>query len=362
MSMHDRSEHVELCAPPESQLSSCKPKPTDLSRDTAIDFTKGALVLFMVLYHWLNYFLGPQGRYYDYLRFLTPSFIFITGFMISQIQLRRYENSGRRLSKRLFVRGLKLLIVFLVLNALVYAALSRVPVSYSLWGKSLRSLSWAAFVVGTSRGAAGKKSVGFNILVPIAYLLIVSAGVVLARRVRYAFYCTLSLLIAAVIFIRFWNLENFYLDLLMVGVLGVVVGFAGREHLALVVGHPYILIGLYCLFLAAITIWGVPLPLEIASVILTTALLYTAGSRLATAGTERRHMILLGKYPLLGYIAQIAILQGLRRISWLSQHGVGASLAALLLGALLTVAIVEAVDIARQRFKIANDLYRLVFA
>ena len=73
-------------------------------------------------------------------------------------------------------------------------------------------------------------------------------------------------------------------------------------------------------------------------------------------------MILLGKYSLLGYIAQIAILQGLRRIPWLSQHGVGASLGALLLGALLTVAIVEAVDIARQRSKIVNDLYRLVFA
>jgi len=362
MSMHDRSEHVELCAPPESQLSSVKLKPTDLSRDTAIDFTKGALVLFMVLYHWLNYFLGPQGRYYDYLRFLTPSFIFITGFMISQIQLRRYENSGRSLSKRLFVRGLKLLIVFLVLNVLVYAAQSRVQVSYSLWGKSLRSLSWAAFVVGTSRAADGQKSIVFNILVPIAYLLIVSAGVVLARRVRYAFYCTLFLLIAAVIFMRFSHFENFYLDLLMVGVLGVVVGFARSELLALVISRPYILTGLYCLFLAAITIWGVPLPLEIASVILTTALLYTAGSRLATAGTAWRRTILLGKYSLLGYIAQIAILQGLRRVPWLSQHGFGASLGALLLGALLTVAIVEAVDIARQRSKIANDLYRFVFA
>ena len=362
MLMHRSSEHIELCALTESQLSSAEPKPADLSRDTAIDFTKGALVLFMVLYHWLNYFFGPHGRYYDYLRFLTPSFIFITGFMISQIQLRRYESSGRSLSKRLFVRGLKLLIVFLVLNALIYAAMSRAPVAYSLWGKSLQSLGWAAFVTGGSTTPDGQKSVIFNILVPIAYLLIVSAGVVLIRRVRYAFYCTLSALIAAVIFTRFWNLENFYLDLLMVGVLGVVVGFAGRDQLALVISHPYILTALYCLFLAAITIWGVPLPLEIASVILTTALLYTAGSRLATAGTARRRVILLGKYSLLGYIAQIAILQGLRRFSWLSHHGVGASLASLLLGALLTVAIVEAVDIARQRSKIANDLYRLVFA
>jgi len=362
MSTDRKSEHIELCGQAESQLLGAEPKRLDLARDTAIDFTKGALVLFMVLYHWLNYFFGPHGQYYDYLRFLTPSFIFITGFMISQIQLRRYENSGRSLPKRLFVRGLKLLIVFLVLNALVYAALARVPDAYSVWGKSLRSFSWAAFVVGASRTPDGQKNVTFNILVPIAYLLIVSAAAVLTRRVRYAFYCTLSVLIAAVIFIRFSHMENTYLDLLMIGVLGVVIGFAGRGQLALVMSHPYILTALYCLFLAAITIWGVPLPLEISSVILTTALLYAAGSRLATAGTARRRVILLGQYSLLGYIAQIAILQGLRRISWLSQHGVGASIASLLLGAMLTVAIVEAVDIARQRSKIANNLYRLVFA
>jgi peptidoglycan/LPS O-acetylase OafA/YrhL len=355
-----RSEHIELSALAESQLSSVKPKAADHPRDTAIDFTKGALVLFMVLYHWLNYFLGPHGQYYDYLRFLTPSFIFITGFMISQIQLRRYENSGRSLPKRLFVRGLKLLIVFLVLNALVYAALSRLQISYPLWGKSLRSFSWAAFVVGASRAPDGQKTVMFNILVPIAYLLIVSAAAVLTRHVRYAFYCTLSLLVAAGILMRFSHLENMYLDLLMIGVLGVVIGFAGRDQLALATGHPYILTALYCVFLGAITIWGVPLPLEIASVILTTALLYTLGGRLGTTGTRRT--ILLGKYSLLGYIAQIAILQGLRRVPWFSQHGIGASLAALLLGVLLTVATVEAVDIARQRSKIANDLYRLAFA
>lgn len=95
-----------------SQLSSARAKPVDPFRDAAIDFTKGALVLFMVLYHWLNYFLGPHGQYYNYLRFLTPSFIFITGFMISQIHLRRYANSGRSLPKRLFIRGLKLLSAF----------------------------------------------------------------------------------------------------------------------------------------------------------------------------------------------------------------------------------------------------------
>ena len=55
----------------------------------------------------------------------------------------------------------------------------------------------------------GKKASVFNILVPIAYLLIVSAAVVLTRRLKYAFYGTLSVLIAAVIFIRFFALREY---------------------------------------------------------------------------------------------------------------------------------------------------------
>src|ERR1700761_1941077 len=82
------------------------------NRIPAFDFTKGALVLFMVLYHWLNYFYGPYGKIYTYLRFLTPSFIFITGFLISHVHFAKYGAGSTKLSKRLFLRGLKLLAVF----------------------------------------------------------------------------------------------------------------------------------------------------------------------------------------------------------------------------------------------------------
>src|SRR5271166_4503527 len=75
--------------------SSSKPK-----RISALDFTKGALVLIMVLYHWVNYFIGLQWPYYRYLRFLTPSFIFVTGFMISNVYLSKYVVDDPRLFKR----------------------------------------------------------------------------------------------------------------------------------------------------------------------------------------------------------------------------------------------------------------------
>src|SRR6476620_8358523 len=90
-------------------------------RLVALDFTKVALVLVMVLYHWLNYFVGVQGFFYRYLRFVTPSFIFITGFLISRVYLSKYTAPDLRLPRRLLVRGLKLFAIFLALNAVAAA-------------------------------------------------------------------------------------------------------------------------------------------------------------------------------------------------------------------------------------------------
>src|ERR1700735_4456034 len=91
-------------------------KPPRPDRNPALDFTKGALVLVMVLYHWANYFLNLSWTFYKYLHFLTPSFIFIAGFMISNVYLSKYASTKSGLSKRLFTRGLKLLAIFLFLN------------------------------------------------------------------------------------------------------------------------------------------------------------------------------------------------------------------------------------------------------
>ncbi len=169
------------------------------------------------------------------------------------------------------------------------------------------------------------------------------------------------MLIVAVVLSHAYGMVSSYLDLLMIGVLGVVIGFAERGQMAFVLNHPYVLIVLYCCYLAVITIWDVTLPLQVASVILTTALLYIAGSR-RESGAAWRRTVLLGKYSLLGYISQIAILQGLRKVSWFSQHGVGILLVSLLLGTLLTLMTVEIADFARRRSTLADGLYRLVFA
>lgn len=361
MSLDIQTQDITPRTAEKGQLSVLEARHTGLPRDAAIDFTKGTLVLFMVLYHWLNYFVGPQGHYYNYLRFLTPSFIFISGFMISRIHLTRYKNSGQRLAKRLTVRGLKLLALVFLLNALVSFTTARFEVQLAAFTTFVHNIC-LAFVVSNPAASAGQRNVAFIMLVPIAYLLLLSAGVVmLTKRQRYVFRYILFLLIVAVMLSYAFGMVSSYLDLLLIGVLGVVIGFAEMGQMAFVLGHPYVLIALYCCYLAAITFWAVTPPLQVASVILTTALLYIAGSR-SEPGAAWRRTVLLGKYSLLGYISQIAILRGLKKISWLSQHGVGVLLASLLLGALLTWMTVEIADFARRKSKLADALYRFVFA
>ena len=168
------------------------------NRIPALDFTKGALVLFMVLYHWLNYFIAPTGDIYRYLRFLTPSFIFITGFLISNVYFARYGIEDPRLPKRLMQRGLKLLAVFVCLNVAISLQLSNSYDGQILFGRlSLRDMA-ALYVSGNVWVAANGKAAAFYILVPISYLLLLSALLlIVCRFCRYTFHvaCAFSLLL-----------------------------------------------------------------------------------------------------------------------------------------------------------------------
>jgi len=331
-------------------------------RDSALDFTKGLLVLFMVLYHWANYFMGrnfgPDGKYYDYLRFLTPGFIFITGFMISHVLLKKYGGTHSHLARRLVVRGLKLLALFVGLNILAGLALPGSLIRRALAGASvLRSLAFI-FVSGDLSADGGPKSAAFNILIPFAYLLILSGGLILiSRRIRYAFHFACALTVLALIPVRIQDIRSPNLEMVLAGLLGVVFGYAQKKHLTALLTHPYVVGGLYCAYLAAISLWGMSIPLEITSVILTTTLFYILGTRAGSPGI----VCMLGKYSLLAYISQIAILQVLRRIAWLSQHGVAVLISPLIMGAVLMVLIVGLVDWAIGKSKAVSHAYQVVF-
>jgi peptidoglycan/LPS O-acetylase OafA/YrhL len=337
-------------------------KASKAQRNSALDFTKGTLVLLMVLYHWINYFIGPQWEYYYYLRFLTPSFIFITGFMISNVYLNNYDAADPRLAKRLFTRGIKLMAIFLVLNL---ARTFVVPVLGTgfLVGNPLDLRNMFTVFVSGNLPVVGGKLVSFSILVPISYLLMFSGALMLPYRFyRYAFHVFCVLLLSSALILGLFGEKSQNLEYVSIGMLGVLTGFMPISAINDFVRHVYALAFAYVCYTIAITIWNVPFPLLIVGVPLSLMVIYLVGLIGSESGTIRSEVILLGKYSLFGYISQIAILQTLSAVFRHLNLGVAVLGISFCAAFALTIISVEVVDRARSRVTSMDRLYKAVFA
>jgi hypothetical protein len=331
-------------------------------RISALDFTKGTLVLIMVLYHWINYFVGPEWEYYRYLRFLTPSFIFVTGFMISNVYLSKYATDDPHLSKRLFIRGLKLLAVFLVLNlARIYImpALGTGVVPQNLL--DVRNM-FIIFVSGNAP-VVGGKLMSFSILVPISYLLMISGVLMLPFKFyRHTFHAVCAFFLMSIVVCGFVGVESPYLELITIGMIGVLSGFVPIAAINDFVRHPYMLAFAYVCYTVAITIWNVPFALQMVGVPLSLMVIYLVGISRSDDGKIRGEIVLLGKYSLFGYISQIAILQVLAASLRHANFGFLLLSVSFVAAFALTIISVEAVDRLRARVARIDKLYRTVFA
>jgi peptidoglycan/LPS O-acetylase OafA/YrhL len=332
---------------------------TTTSRIPALDFTKGVLVLFMVLYHWLNYFVGSEGDVYKYLRFLTPSFIFITGFLISHVHCAKYGAGNPRLSARLLLRGLKILGLFILLNLLISVLLPNASIGNIFTGHPSVNLD-SVFITGNALYGIGKAT-AFNVLVPISYLLLISALLMLSRSITYSFYIIGSVLLLCMVLIGTGSVHSANLELLTIGLLGLIFGYTPNV-LRKVVEHPYAIILAYAAYLAVITVRDVSFPLQVVGVCLTLMLIYIVGAKHGDSGRIQRHILVLGKYSLFAYVSQIAILQLLHRTLAHGNLGLGQLLLSLLAGLALTVIVTEIVDRVRPQFMIVDVFYRTVFA
>ncbi len=333
------------------------------NRIPAFDFIKGALVLFMVLYHWLNYFYAPQGEIYKYLRFLTPSFIFVTGFLISYIHLHKYGLGNPKLPKRLFLRGLKLLGIFVLLNVLISLLFPDSSITTLLFERSSLADLEAIFLSGNVYVYGIGKVAAFTILVPIGYLLMVSALLLFeCKFFKYTFHVVCGLFLLCILLLDLYGIHSTNLELLTIGLLGVVVGYTSDTNINTLVNYKYVIALAYCAYLGAITIWDVPFPLRVAGVCLTVMLIYIPGAKGGEPGRVRRHVLVLGKYSLFGYISQIAILQLLHRALTHINRGATVLVVSFVAGFAFTMISVEVVDWARRKSSALDWFYRAIFA
>jgi peptidoglycan/LPS O-acetylase OafA/YrhL len=323
------------------------------TRLPALDFTKGALVLIMVLYHWMNYFVDAGGSIYKYLRFLTPSFIFITGFLISHVYLSKTRSSGSRIAGRLLWRGFKLLAIVACLNL----ALN----SIGIHGLTSRASSLSPARLAMTY-ITGTTPVAFSVLIPIAYLLIASAVLFfILGRDRRVYQISSAVCLAITLALDVKGIQSGYLPIFSIGTLGIAIGYISLAKLNSFVSHHAAIIAAYVVYLCAITLWDVIFLLQIVGVCLSLAIIYWVGTAYSVSNPIGRTTVLLGQYSLFAYIAQIAILQVLRRSLGGEGDGLAIAGVAFLAALALTTISVEVVHRARAKVKVVNSLYTAVF-
>lgn len=326
-------------------------------RNDTLDFTKGALVLFMILYHWINYFVGVGGTAFTYLRFIPPSFVFLAGFMIANVYPAKYGLDSLTIYKRLIVRGLKLLFLFTLLNVVANLVIMR---SYRQALPGIDSFLQDAaqvYIIGNVKAV-------FSILVPISYLLLISALIlVLARRTKTSLQWIFLCLGATAIILDIWGAWNSHLMLLGVGLLGVSCGFTPIEVLEKWVDHPYGVLVFNVGYLVLLTLWGEDSLLQVLGVYLSVAAFYLLGMKKTGRDQVRDMVTLLGKYSLFAYLGQIALLQLLfRSLPYLNLDYASLLITSFFAAYVLTIGMVKVAHEARKRSPRVDLLYQAAFS
>jgi peptidoglycan/LPS O-acetylase OafA/YrhL len=326
-------------------------------RNLALDFTKGLLVLLMVLYHWVNYFVSREGDFYKYLRFITPSFIFITGFLVANVYLAKYDIGDLRLHKRLVQRGVKLLALFTLLNLAVAVLAARVSGTTSACIGAFLHDAGSTYLTGNGRTAA------FVVLVPISYLLILSPVLlILYKWHRSSPLAACGLLFLAIYIFKLNGVVIGHLELFAIGVVGMVLGCVPIGKINRLARHRFCLVTAYVAYIAALTVWQEIYPLQVIGVCLNLIVIYMIGLKGEQGGAIHSRIILLGKYSLLAYIVQIGFLLVLSRVLHLVSMGAATKPVALVAAVALTMLSIEAVDYGRKKYKGLDVLYKAVFA
>jgi len=324
-----------------------------VGRIDALDVVKGLLVVFMVVYHSMN-----RSAYHPYafrlMSFLPPSFIMITGFLLMQVYLPRFAPQPWVLTKRLWLRGAKLLALFTALNLVIQLALGhgdldRLQAFFETWQ--------TIYVIGDYRLSA------FDVLLPIAYVLILSPLLLLAQ-LRQKLALPLS---AGGLAIFCWVLEQRgvlpgNLAMMSFGVLGAAIGAVPLRQIERLARPVFVLVPLWLMCRWVNFHYVGFYLLQMADVGVSLLLFYGLAMRMNPSHTGFKGLALLGCYSLLAYVAQIGFLFG---FILLVGHRVSSpsGLALLILGTfVLTWLAAWLSDYSRARSAVSEKAYRLVFA
>lgn len=311
------------------------------------------LVVVMILYHAMNFFTTAGAETFVYIRFVSGSFIILSGYIIGHFEEKKFAIDRMGVSRRLIWRGAKLLLLFTALNMAI-----------ALGGFGNPEKMRPGFVTGDLfniyiTGGLGRAS--FQILLPIAYLLILSPALLMFRasaKALLAMTIGAAAVLSLVVDADFVNVE--FLLLGIIGLYGSVVLNAYSAPSSL--REPWRIGVALCATTLAMKWLVLNLATYALGTILIMKLLHDAALAARTEGRAIESLALLGRYSLFSYVAQIIILQVAWRALGRPKWDLGYELA-LITGAatLLLYVVVSFVSWIRRRYRQADQAYNAVF-
>ena len=319
-----------------------------------LDITKGILVVLMVVYHSLNY-TNQYHLAFRYLSFLPSSFILITGFLLSTVYFPRYRDGDRQLTPRLILRGVRLLILFTLLN--VAAQYVRSPV----YGKPVGIMAFAdnwetIYLFGGGLIAA------FEVLLPIAYLLLLAPALIaIASRRKWFLPVLAAGLVTGCSILDYRGESLVNLSFLSIGVVGMLVGRLCPD-LSGLGRYLWVTLPIYVAYFPVGVAFGSLFIVQVTGALAGLALICVTSVRMGAAGWCQQRLIRLGQYSLVAYIVQIAILQGLSRIMGRPDPISAGSLSLFLITLVSMSLIIEMTEWCRRRSTGIDRAYKSIFA
>jgi hypothetical protein len=330
--------------------------PSTRTRIDALDMTKGVLIVAMVIYHSFNYSTNYTLGF-KYLPFLPPSFILITGFLISRLYFKLEIARDPRVHGRLLLRGFRLLVLFTLLNVATQLV-GRQKLATGPQGIAYLADYWFEIY-----GIGGGHFAAFSILLPIAYLLLLAPLLILLNRWNRILVPVIAVALAIFCAISSQEMEpSVNLALLSAGLIGVILGRVPAKTLSALGRHWYVAVAVYLGYLAfSQLLWQSPFD-QLLNALLALAAIFSVCSAINSNSPFARRLLILGHYSLLAYILQIAVLQILARfVGRMEPFSVSFFLQ--MLGVLLLMLIIaESLGWARTKSTWVDASYRAIFA
>jgi hypothetical protein len=323
-------------------------------RIEALDFTKGILVIFMVIYHSLNYHGVFPNRY---IPFVAPAFIMLAGFIITQIYFPKYGRDINGARIRLAVRAIKLLLIFTILNLAgrMIWPLYHYGITFELedfFG------NWIdIYLIGTPRTAA------FEVLLPISYTLILSILIPRFKSITpyFIIICAITIFSASIL-MEYYRSTVYTIPMISAGIIGMAIGLLPLPLINAFARSWIKIFSLFVLYGVCAFFCGYYYYTQIFSAIIVLLIIYSTDVRINFKNLFQKQSVLLGQYSLLSYIIQIAYLKII--FTMLTKWRVDKPniIITILIITIITYVTILILDYARPKYKYIDVLYKTIFA